>query len=165
MKSTNKTRNSLMGLPIAAVAIISAGLEWIFKSRLGTALQKTLKRKSETTSGETEADCNQSRPRMHLLSVTANGSWRISYQELKRRKDPDESVLDEIIGSKDPTVFTVFLEDSAALIGAALAFVGIWLGRVLHNPFLDPSRFNSRWNSASGGRGFVRSGNGRTPCR
>lgn len=66
-------------------------------------------------------------------------SWRISYQELKRRKDADESVLDEIIGSKDPTVFTVFLEDSAALIGAALAFLGICLGRVLHNPFLDPA--------------------------
>src|ERR1051326_540192 len=47
--------------------------------------------------------------------------------------------LDEIIGSKDPTVFTVFLEDSAALIGAAVAFLGIWLGRGLSNPFRDPA--------------------------
>lgn len=66
-------------------------------------------------------------------------SWRVSYQELNRRKDPDESVLDEIIGSKDPTVFTVFLEDAAALAGAMLAFLGIWLGRTFHNPFLDPA--------------------------
>jgi cation diffusion facilitator family transporter len=37
-------------------------------------------------------------------------SWRISYRELLKRKDPDESTLDEIIGSKDPTVFTIFLK-------------------------------------------------------
>jgi divalent metal cation (Fe/Co/Zn/Cd) transporter len=35
-------------------------------------------------------------------------------------------------------VFTVFLEDSAALVGNALAFLGIWLGHVFHNPYLDP---------------------------
>ncbi len=46
-------------------------------------------------------------------------SWRISYRELLSRKDPDESTWDEIIGSKDPSVFTVFLEDSAGLVGTA----------------------------------------------
>ena|SRR6266576_774841 len=65
-------------------------------------------------------------------------SWRISYNELLARKDPDESTWDEIIGSKDPTIFTVFLEDTAGLIGTALAFLGIFLGRLLHNPYLDP---------------------------
>ncbi len=65
-------------------------------------------------------------------------SWRISYRELLARKDPDESTWQEIIGSKDPTVFTVFLEDSAGLIGTFLAFLGIFLGRMLHNPYFDP---------------------------
>jgi len=65
-------------------------------------------------------------------------SWRISYKELVRRKDPDESAWDEIIGSKDPTVFTIFLEDTAALIGTFLAFLGIFLGHIFHNPYLDP---------------------------
>jgi len=65
-------------------------------------------------------------------------SWAISYKELRARKDRNESIWDEIIGSKDPTVFTVFLEDSAGLIGVALAFLGIFLGHVLHNPYLDP---------------------------
>ena len=65
-------------------------------------------------------------------------SWRIAYQELLARKDSDESTWDEIIGSKDPTIFTVFLEDSAGLIGATLAFLGIFLGRLFHNPYLDP---------------------------
>lgn len=66
-------------------------------------------------------------------------SWRISYRELLQRKDPDESTWDEIIGSKDPTVFTVFLEDSASLVGTLLAFLGIYLGHVFRNPYPDPA--------------------------
>ena len=65
-------------------------------------------------------------------------SWRISYRELLARKGPDDSTWQEIIGSKVPTVFTVFLEDSAGLIGTFLAFLGIFLGRMLHNPYFDP---------------------------
>lgn len=66
-------------------------------------------------------------------------SWRISYRELQRRKDPKESTWDEIIGSKDPTVFTVFLEDSAGIVGASIAFLGILLGHVFNNPYFDPA--------------------------
>jgi cation diffusion facilitator family transporter len=66
-------------------------------------------------------------------------SWFISYRELQRRKDPDETTWDEIKGSKDPTVFTVFLEDTAAIVGASLAFLGIFLGHVFHNPYFDPA--------------------------
>src|SRR5580765_2082688 len=43
-------------------------------------------------------------------------SWIISYRELRARTDHDESTWEEIITSKDPTVFTVFLEDCAGLI-------------------------------------------------
>src|SRR5215471_16308001 len=66
-------------------------------------------------------------------------SWRVSYRELRWRKDPDEGVFDEIVGSKDPTIFTVFLEDSAGLIGTVLAFLGIFLGATFHNPYFDPA--------------------------
>jgi cation diffusion facilitator family transporter len=66
-------------------------------------------------------------------------SWVISYRELQSQKDPDESTWDEIIGSKDPTIFTVFLEDSAGLLGAVLAFLGIFLARLFKNPYLDPA--------------------------
>ena len=65
-------------------------------------------------------------------------SWRISYRELRSRKDPEESIWDEIIGGKDPTVFTVFLEDSAGLLGVVLAFLAIFLGRQFNNPYFDP---------------------------
>jgi cation diffusion facilitator family transporter len=66
-------------------------------------------------------------------------SWLVSYRELRSQKDPDESTWDEIIGSKDPTIFTVFLEDSAGLLGAVLAFLGIFLSRLFRNPYLDPA--------------------------
>jgi len=65
-------------------------------------------------------------------------SWIISYRELRARTDHDESTWEEIITSKDPTVFTVFLEDCAGLIGALLAFLGIFLGRMFNRPYLDP---------------------------
>jgi cation diffusion facilitator family transporter len=65
-------------------------------------------------------------------------SWQVSYRELLLRKDPSESTWDEIIGSKDPTVFTVFMEDSAALAGTILAFLGVFAGQIFHRPFLDP---------------------------
>ena len=65
-------------------------------------------------------------------------SWRISYRELLSRKDPAESTWDEIIGSKDPTVFTIFLEDSAGLAGTVLAFLGIFIGHIFHRSYFDP---------------------------
>lgn len=46
-------------------------------------------------------------------------------------------VLEAIHESKDPTSFSVLLEDSAALIGLVVAFAGIFLGRLLGLPFLD----------------------------
>jgi cation diffusion facilitator family transporter len=65
-------------------------------------------------------------------------SWRISYRELLSRKDPDESTWDEIIGSKDPTVFTIFLEDSAGMAGTLLAFLGIFIAHLFHRAYFDP---------------------------
>jgi cation diffusion facilitator family transporter len=73
-----------------------------------------------------------------LAAIFEFYSWQISYKELLKRKDPDESTWDEIIGSKDPTVFTIFLEDTAALIGIVLAFLGIFLGHIFHKPYFDP---------------------------
>ena len=39
--------------------------------------------------------------------------------------------------AKDPSLYTVVLEDSAAEAGLLLAFLGIFLGHLLHNPYLD----------------------------
>jgi divalent metal cation (Fe/Co/Zn/Cd) transporter len=62
---------------------------------------------------------------------------RISYKELLARKDPDESTWQETIGNKDPTVSTIFLEDSVGMAGTVLAFLGIFFAHVLGHPSLD----------------------------
>src|SRR5229473_2160614 len=48
-----------------------------------------------------------------------------------------EGVLATIRASKDPTTFTVLFEDTAALLGLIVAFLGIFLGHQLNNPYLD----------------------------
>jgi len=46
-------------------------------------------------------------------------------------------VFATIRASKDPTTFTVLFEDTAALLGLIVAFLGIFLGHQLNNPYLD----------------------------
>lgn len=79
----------------------------------------------------------------YVVLVLAAGfdfySWRISYREIMSRKDPNESLWSEVVGSKDPTIFTVLIEDSAGIAGAALAFFGILLDNVFHTHHFDPA--------------------------
>jgi cation diffusion facilitator family transporter len=42
-------------------------------------------------------------------------------------------------GSKDASVFTVFIEDTAALLGLAVAALGIGLGQLFGSPYFDPA--------------------------
>jgi cation diffusion facilitator family transporter len=48
-----------------------------------------------------------------------------------------QNVWQALRRSKDPSNFLVFFEDSGALIGLTLAFLGIFLGRLFGNPYLD----------------------------
>jgi cation diffusion facilitator family transporter len=48
-----------------------------------------------------------------------------------------KGVLETIHDSKDPSSFTVLLEDSAALLGLVFAFLGIFLGQQLGLSYLD----------------------------
>ncbi|HJT29236.1 MAG TPA: cation diffusion facilitator family transporter [Pyrinomonadaceae bacterium] len=58
--------------------------------------------------------------------------WKAFSAERGRR-----GVIEAIHDTKDPTTFTVLLEDSAALLGLIFAFVGIFLGSQLELPYLD----------------------------
>ena len=49
----------------------------------------------------------------------------------------DMGFLEAIRASKDPTIFTVLLEDTAAVLGLVTALVGIALGQALDLPVLD----------------------------
>jgi cation diffusion facilitator family transporter len=72
-----------------------------------------------------------------LAALLEGYSWWVSRRELVARKKPHETIWQCIQRSKDPTVFTVFIEDSAALAGIALAFLGITLTQVTGNPAFD----------------------------
>jgi divalent metal cation (Fe/Co/Zn/Cd) transporter len=48
-----------------------------------------------------------------------------------------KGVFKTIRASKDPTTFTVLFEDTAALLGLIVAFLGIFLAHLLNNPYLD----------------------------
>jgi cation diffusion facilitator family transporter len=58
--------------------------------------------------------------------------WKAFSSERGRR-----GVLQTIHETKDPSSFTVLLEDTAALLGLVFAFLGIFLGRQFELPYLD----------------------------
>ena len=63
-------------------------------------------------------------------------STLIVYRSFVKPK-PELSFWKAMRVSKDPTAFTVFMENFAALIGLTVAFLGIFLGHLLNNPYLD----------------------------
>ncbi|MFQ6016950.1 MAG: cation diffusion facilitator family transporter [Kiloniellaceae bacterium] len=64
------------------------------------------------------------------------GAWWIAVKAFRTTKGR-RGYLDAIRVSKDPTVFTVLMEDSAALLGLLIAFAGIALSDALDRPALD----------------------------
>ncbi|ALK96868.1 cation transporter [Massilia sp. WF1] len=66
-------------------------------------------------------------------------SWNVSRKALNERRKPGASLWQTMRASKDASVFTVFIEDSAALIGLVIAALGIVLGHALDNPYFDPA--------------------------
>ncbi|MDH5749305.1 MAG: cation diffusion facilitator family transporter [Rhodospirillales bacterium] len=64
------------------------------------------------------------------------GAWWIAYKEFQTRRG-GLSLLAAVRRSKDPAVFTVLFEDSAAMLGLIAAFAGIALADALEIPELD----------------------------
>lgn len=71
-----------------------------------------------------------------LAAVFEGISWYFGWRAF-RKEQAGRGIVETIQASKDPTTFSVLLEDSAALIGLALAFAGIFLGARLGIPWLD----------------------------
>jgi len=72
-----------------------------------------------------------------VAAVSEGASFAIAVREMLREREPGESFWHALRGSKDPSVFVVIGEDSAALAGLAVAFLGVWLGHLLGIPELD----------------------------
>lgn len=62
--------------------------------------------------------------------------WVVAFREF-RRTQGERGWLSAMRRSKDPVVFTVLLEDSAAMLGLIVAAAGVALSQALDLPFLD----------------------------
>ena len=71
-----------------------------------------------------------------LSFVFEAASWRVAMKEFRVSKG-ELGYLEAFRRSKDPTTFTVLFEDSAALLGLAIAFLGVLGTQLLHVPQLD----------------------------
>ena len=71
-----------------------------------------------------------------LAGAFEAGSWLVAVREFRAEKGR-RGYIEAVQRSKDPTVFVVLFEDTAALIGIGIALVGIAASEVLHRPVLD----------------------------
>jgi cation diffusion facilitator family transporter len=71
-----------------------------------------------------------------LAMVFEGAAFFFALREFNRVKG-GRGYLAAVRVSKDPALFTVLMEDTAALLGLAIAFVGITLAEVLELPILD----------------------------
>ncbi len=63
-------------------------------------------------------------------------AWTVAYREFNKVRGR-MSILAAVRASKDPALFTVLFEDTAAMLGLIVAFVGIALSQALDLPALD----------------------------
>lgn len=71
-----------------------------------------------------------------LAMIFEGFAWMIAYKEF-RRQNPGLPLLKAVLSSKDPTVFTVLFEDTAAMLGLLVAAGGLALGQALGYPEMD----------------------------
>ena len=63
-------------------------------------------------------------------------AWYIAFKEFRKSKG-SLGLITAVRRSKDPTIFTVLFEDTAALLGLLVAAMGIYLSEALNLPVLD----------------------------
>jgi len=71
-----------------------------------------------------------------LSAIFEGVSWTVALREFNAEKG-EFGYLEAIRKSKDPTTYTVLVEDTVAILGLAIAFVGILLAQLLDEPRLD----------------------------
>lgn len=63
-------------------------------------------------------------------------AWYFAWKEFKKTKG-ERGYYEAVRKEKDPTTFVVLFEDTAAMLGLVVAFLGIWIGQLTGNLLLD----------------------------
>ena len=71
-----------------------------------------------------------------IAVIFEGAAWFIAYKEF-RASQSEPGLLNSILKSKDPTIFTVLFEDTAALLGLLVALGGLFVGDLLNIPEFD----------------------------
>ena len=71
-----------------------------------------------------------------VAAVFELGSWTVAVTQFRRVKG-GRGMVRAIREGKDPSLFTVIFEDTAALLGLFIAFVGVLLGHEFGNRYAD----------------------------
>ena len=71
-----------------------------------------------------------------LALLFEGGAWYLALKEFTKVKGK-WSYLQAVQRTKDPTIFMVLFEDTAAMLGLGVAFLGIWLGQLTGIVYFD----------------------------
>jgi len=71
-----------------------------------------------------------------LALIFEGWAWFMALKEFKAIKG-ESGYFEAVKEGKDPTVFVVLFEDSAAMLGLIVAGLGVWLSQVTGNPMFD----------------------------
>ncbi len=71
-----------------------------------------------------------------LAMVFEGVAWSFAFIEFKKTKG-QWGYFEAVRRGKDPTLFVVLFEDSAAMAGLIIAFAGVWLTQVTGIPYFD----------------------------
>jgi cation diffusion facilitator family transporter len=87
------------------------------------------------------AETSASNPAMNYLvlglsALIEGWSFSVGLREFNKIRG-NMGAWQYIRSAKDPSTYTVVLEDSAALLGLTFAFLGVFFGHMLHNPYFD----------------------------
>ena len=72
-----------------------------------------------------------------LSAVCEGYSLRVAYKQFRADTRNEGDFLPAVHRSKDPTTFAILFEDSAALVGIFMAFLGILFSQMFKNTFFD----------------------------
>ncbi len=71
-----------------------------------------------------------------IAFVLSGGSLFVAVKKFVQ-DNPGKSFLRAIKESKDPGTFSILFEDAADILGLVVAFLGVYLGHTLNNPYID----------------------------